>query len=248
MKETPAVTAGRNSERNFYTGMSIAFAIVVVAGFTRSFFLRPLFPEVHEFIPPEAIFTLHGIIFSLWIVLIVCQALLIRSRRVDLHRATGWFGVALAVIVVWIGSYGALLAANRPGGFLGIPLPPEQFLIFPVGDITLFAVFVALAVVWRTSAQTHKRLMLLATVNLMEAAIVRMPIPFMLEGAPFTSRGLSFLFIVALALWDRRSLGSLHRVTLWGGLLIVLSFPARLLLMETGAWTAAAEALMAIVD
>jgi hypothetical protein len=40
---------------------------------------------------------------------------------------------------------GAVIAAGRPGGFIGVSLPPLQFLAFPLGDLALFTVFIVLA-------------------------------------------------------------------------------------------------------
>lgn len=237
-----------DGERRFFTLITSAIAIVVLIGFARTFFLRALFPEAQSFAAPEPIFSIHGLFFTAWIGLLVLQALLIRVRRVDLHRSFGWIGVALACLVVLLGTYGSLIAAARPGGFLGVPLPPSQFLVFPILDMVLFAVFFALAVIWRDNPASHKRLMVLAAVNLVEAAIIRIPIGFIGAGAPFTSRGLSYLFIVALIVWDFRSSGRIHRMTLWGGLVIVASLPVRMLISQTNAWTEVASRLVQLVD
>ena len=42
---------------------------------------------------------LHGVVFTLWIVLLALQAALISLRRVRLHRRLGMIGVALWRIV-----------------------------------------------------------------------------------------------------------------------------------------------------
>lgn len=149
----------------------------------------------------------------------------------------GWVGAGLATLMIIIGTYGSLVAAQRPGGFIGVPIPPQQFLIFPLVDMILFGIFVTLAVLWRDKPQSHKRLMILATVNLVEAAIIRLPIAFVAAGAPFTSRGLSYLFIVAIVIWDLRSSGRIQQVTLWAGLAIIISLPLRMLVSQTGLWT-----------
>ena len=133
----------------------------------------------------------HGAVFAAWTGFLVSQALLVRGNRLSAHRSAGWIGVGLAVLMIVIGAYGSLIAAQRPGGFIGVPVPPEQFLIFPLFDMILFGLFVALAVAWRANAQSHKRLMILATVSIVEAAIIRIPLRFIAAGAPFTSRGLS---------------------------------------------------------
>jgi hypothetical protein len=236
---TLAVGHGRRSaERLFYTGVAVAMFATVFLGFARSFFLRPWFPEVPA--PTEPFFLVHGVAFTAWLVLLVVQPALVAAHRTDLHRKLGWTGAGLAVAMVALGTFGALVAARRPTGFVGIPLPPLQFLAVPLFDMALFATLVALAVAKRRDTQSHKRLMMLASVNLLAAGIARWPFAMMQAGPPVYF-GLSDLFIVALVVWDLASRGRLHPVTLWGGLAIVVSQPLRLLLSGTEGWLAFAR-------
>lgn len=224
-----------NAERRFFTLMSVAMLVAVYVGFARSFFLRPLFPGWPS--PAEPVFYVHGAFFSAWMVLLVSQALLVATRRIDLHRKLGLVGVAVAVGMLVLGMLGSLLAANRPTGFMGITVPPLQFLVVPFFDLLFFAVFVSLAIARRTDAQAHKRLMLLATVSLLGAAFARWPYLWQ-NPNPFVFYGLADLFIVVLAVWDFRTRGGLHPVTRWGGLALIVSVPARLALSGTAAWLA----------
>ena len=232
-----AAPAPATAERRFYTSVTIAMLAVVFVGFARSFFLRPLFPDHPS--PHEAVFYVHGTLFAAWVVLLVTQATLIASRRTAVHRVVGPWVASFAAVMVVVGLYAALVAAKRPTGFVGIPIPPLQFLIVPFADVVLFATFVALAIVERADPQSHKRLMLLATVNLLGAAVARIPGVF--EGGPIAFFGITDLFIVALAVWDFRTRGRLHPVTLWAGLAIIVSQPLRLVLMGTEGWQAFAR-------
>ena len=145
--------------------------LVAYVGFARSFFLRPVFPEWPS--PSEPIFYVHGVFFSAWCVLLVLQAILVGVGRTDVHRKVGVLGVVIALGMVILGVAGALIAANRPTGFNGVPVPPLQFLVVPLFDIAFFSVFVALGVANRTNPQSHKRWMVLATVTLLGAAFTR---------------------------------------------------------------------------
>jgi hypothetical protein len=51
--------------------------------------------------------------------------------------------------------------------------------------------------------------------------------------------------VVVLAVHDARSIHRLHPATLWGGLFLILSQPARLLITFTPAWLAFAAWLKA---
>lgn len=240
--------ADRHQESRFYSAMVIAMAIVVFIGFSRTFYLKGWFPEAAEFIPPERFFSFHGAVFSAWLLLLVVQATLVRAGGISVHRRLGLAGMVLAAAVVISGIYGSLLAASRPGGFLGVPVPPEQFLVVPLGGMVLFGGFVTLAFRRRHGRKAHKRLIVLATVNLLDAAIVRvLPVAWLEAVGVLAAYWLADLFIVALAVWDYRSLGRLHPVTLWGGLLTIVSQPLRLPFAATDGWQAFASWAMALV-
>jgi hypothetical protein len=234
----PLMSPGRASaERRFFTGMALAILATVIVGFSRTFFLRPLFPDWPS--PSEAIFYVHGVVFTAWIVLLVAQASLVAGGRTELHRKIGPFGAVLAVGMVVLGTLGALIAARRATGFVEVPVPPLQFLAIPIFDMILFATFVWLAIAQRRNPQAHKRWMLLATVNLVTAAIARWPgLPAL---GPLAFFGLTDLFVIALAVWDFRARGRLHPVTLWGGLLMIASQPLRLVVSGTEGWLAFAR-------
>jgi hypothetical protein len=219
-----------NREHVFFTAMALAMLAAVLVGFARSFFLRPLFPDWPS--PAEPIFYVHGAAFTAWIVLLLVQTTLVGVGRTDIHRRLGWSGAALAAVMIVLGVAGALVAARR--GFTGIPVPGLQFLAIPLFDMLIFGSFVALAILRRRDPQSHKRWMLLATINLITAAVARWP--GVLPLGPPAFFGLTDLFIVALAVWDRASRGRIHPVTLWGGLVTVASQPLRLVISGTDAW------------
>ena len=233
MIETSIPNVDRSlSERRFYTGMAIAIFLSVLVGFGRSFFPRPLFPGHPS--PSEPLFYVHGMIFTLWILTFVTQVSLVAWGRVDLHRKIGPFGGVLVFAMVVLGIMGALTAATRQTGFTNIPAPPLQFLAVPLFDMILFPAFIAMAFLRRHDSQSHKRWMLLATLNLITAAIARWPIVETL--GPLVYFGITDLFLVALAIWDFRSRGRLHRVTVVGGLLLIISQPLRLIVSGTAGW------------
>jgi hypothetical protein len=232
--------SGRHAEHRFYSGMAIAILAVVVLGFARSFFLRPFFPAHQPSTPPESFFyVVHGALFALWVALLVVQSSLVATRRVAIHRRLGWVGAGLALLMVVTGVAGARMAAMRPTGFMDIPVPAAQFVLVPLTDMVLFPLFVALAVLKRGDAQTHKRFMLVASINLLGAAVAR--IPFLPPGNPLVFFGVTDLFFVAMAAWDWSTLGRLHRATIAGALITIASQPLRVVLSGTEAWASFAR-------
>jgi hypothetical protein len=221
------------AERAFYTGMALAIFAAVFLGFARSFFLRPWYPEPRG--APETFFYLHGAVFAAWFVLLVVQASLVGVGRTDLHRRLGTAGALLAVAMVVTGTWGALVAARRPGGFVGIDIPPLRFLAIP-----LFDLLVGIAVARRRDPQTHKRLMLAASIAIIAAAVARWPFDFMKAGPP-AFLGITDLFLVPLVIWDVATRRRLHPATLWAGLALLVSQPLRLWVSGTAAWMAIAR-------
>lgn len=237
MAASIASSARAPAEHRFFIAIALAIVVTVFVGFARSFFLRPLFPDWPA--PYETIFYVHGTAFAAWVGLLLVQASLVARGRTDLHRKVGVIGALLAVAMLILGTVGALLAARRATGFVGVPVPPLRFLAIPIVDMLLFPAFVVLAILQRRRPQYHKRLMLLATIGLTTVAIARWP--GVLQLGPPAAFGLTDLFIVALAIWDWRTLGRLHPVTLWGGLALIVSQPLRLVVSGTDAWLAFAR-------
>jgi len=102
---------------------------------------------------------------------------------------------------------------------------------------------VSAALLKRRDKEAHKRLMVLAYVSIITAAVARLPgiLPF----GPLVFFGVAFLFAVAGMVYDWASRGRVHRVYVWGGALLALSVPGRLALSGTAAWQAFARWLVA---
>lgn len=227
---TGTTISKRRAERIFFTGMAVAILITVFAGFSRTFFLRPLF-QSQRLIP---VLIVHGILFSAWIVLFIAQTTLVATKRTRIHMRLGIVGGVLAVLMILVGTYTALVRAKGPS-----PLPdinPLSFLTIPLGDILIFAILVGAAFYFRRRLDIHKRLMLLATITLLPAAVARLPIGFIETGGPFVFYGLSDLFIVPMIIFDIVTRGRPHRATLIGGALLVASHPLRMVIGVTNAW------------
>lgn len=224
-------------QRRFHVAMALAIAFVVFAGFSRTFYLDGAFPD--EKGPSEGVFVLHGVLFSCWPLLFIVQTVLVATGRTALHRKLGVAGAVLAVLMVVFGVHGSLVAAARPTGFTGIPVPAAMFLLVPIADIALFAWAAWRGIAARRDLQAHKRWLLLASIMLIDAAIARLP--GVKGGNPFLFFGLTDLFLIPMVLHDRATLGRVHRVTKLGGLVLIASQPLRLIAMETSAWQAIAN-------
>jgi len=229
-------------DRLFYSGMAIAMALTVFAGFASTYYLRIFAggPTVTlSGLPFTRLVHIHAALFTSWVLLFLVQTALVANGRVRVHRRLGIAGAVLAAAMVVAGTAMAIAAAARGAAPPGID--PLAFLAIPIFDMILFATFVSFALAKRRDKEAHKRLMLLAFVSLITAAIARLP--GVLPLGPPVFFGLTLLFVVAGCVYDFLSRGRVHRVYLWGGALLALSVPARLLISGTSAWRALAEML-----
>ncbi|MEK6333804.1 MAG: hypothetical protein AABM67_02585 [Acidobacteriota bacterium] len=229
---TSTAIINRSRERVFFTGMAIAFALVVFAGFSRTFYLRPHF-DTRPLIP---LLVVHGIFFTSWLALLIIQTSLVATKRTRTHMRLGIAGAVLASSMIIIGTVTALVRAKGPSPVPGVN--PLSFLTIPLGDMLIFSILVGLAFYFRRRADVHKRLMLLATIAILPAAIARLPFAFIQQYGPLAFFGLADLFIIPCLIYDLITRGRPHRATVLGGALIVISHPLRFVIGGTHAWIA----------
>jgi hypothetical protein len=154
----------------FYFFMSLLIAATVVYGFSHTIDHNLIHPSP---LPPVVLY-IHAIVFPGWVVFFIVQFAQIRSHNVRVHRRLGWFGVGLAVAIVVVGA----LTATGMARFSieqKDPFNSAAFLIVQVMDISCFAVPFALAIYWRKKPEFHRRLVLIASCALADAAFGRFP-------------------------------------------------------------------------
>src|ERR1051326_1913367 len=233
-KKSAAAYTGKRRERLFYTGMAIVVVCTVFAGFAPTYYLKsyfgapPLMPLLH----------LHGAVFTSWILFFLIQNVLVAANRTRVHRRLGTVGAAIAVLLVVVGALTAIIRTKQNFALTG-DTDTLAFLVIPLGDMLLFASLVGAGFYFRRRADVHKRLMLLATVVILDAAVSRLPFAFLQAGPP-AFFGLTDLFIVACLLYDLITRRRVHSATAWGGLSIVASQPLRMVIGSTQAWIALA--------
>jgi hypothetical protein len=219
-----------HSDRIFYSAMGVAIAVVTVWGFAASFYFSRWMTVPSHAPEMTTLLYLHGFAFTGWIVLMVVQPMLIARRDLPLHRKLGYAGAGLAVTMVLLGNLAAIAAMHK--GFIGLG-DPLVFYAVPFFAINSFAVAVALAVYWRRRADFHKRMILLANVGLLGAAVARIPTWAVQAGTPFTFIFLPNLVTVAGAFYDWRTRGRVHPVWIWGGLAMLASQLVMMAVMGT---------------
>jgi uncharacterized membrane protein YozB (DUF420 family) len=229
-----ATARGRSRDRRFFTGMAIAAALTVFVGFAPSYYLSGVFGAR----PLPTLVHVHGAVSTAWILLFLTQTSLIAARRTDLHRRLGGAGAVLATLLLVVGYLTAIEAARRGHTAPGGP-PPLAFLAVPIGTLVVFAILVGAGLSQTRRSETHKRLMLLATIAILTPAIARMR--FIGSGGPPVAISGTCLFVVACLVYDRVAHGRVHPAFLWGGLFVMVALPLRFALGQTDAWLSVAR-------
>ncbi len=249
-----AINPERRAMGTFYVWMAGLFVLIAFSGFAETYWLQI----------PAGTFTgspllhLHGILYSAWTLFFLGQTWLAATGRMQHHRAWGVAGVSLATAMVFVGFATGIASMQKDvaGGFAH---QARAFAIVPLTAAVLFAVLVAWAVVTVKKPETHKRLMMLATLSILQAPIGRF---FFLTvgggGGPGSRPGsgppapavttvgagavVAVLIAVALV-YDWRKNGKPHPVYVFGGAAVVLIEIGRVALADSPQWQAIAQAL-----
>lgn len=156
-------------ERRFYFLMMILIALVVVGGFGRSVDAGLIHPA---FVVPPILY-IHTALYVSWMIFLLVQTGLVQTGRVKLHRLLGMSSLGVGVLMPIVGVLVALKLAHIKA-LLG-NVVPIHLLLTPLTDMLYFSVFFALGVGFRRKPEFHRRLMLLATIVLTDAAFSRWP-------------------------------------------------------------------------
>ena len=225
---------GRRYDHYFFSGMALLILFTVFLGFAHSYYLAGMFNAPL----PSRIIHLHGAVFTCWILLLVTQTSLVASGRVDIHRRLGIAGFFLACLMLVLGVLAAtdsLAHRVSPSG-----IPPKLFYIIPMADMLIFGTLVFFAFRARSNPTAHKRLILVATVSLMIAAIARWPLAFTHRN-PLRATLLTYVFLLMLVAYDLWSTRKVHRATIWACGFLIFVQQIRMPVGETAAWQAFAS-------
>jgi hypothetical protein len=186
--------------------MSLVIAALVVWGFSRTV-NNNLF---HANPPRPLLLWMHGAAFSTWLVFFIAQSTLVRVHKVSVHRFLGWFGAGLAAMMVVLGVTIAVIMTRFDMSVLH-QKDVDSFLSIPFFDMLVFGTCMALAILWRKKPEFHRRLVFIATCELVDAGIGRFDFIF---NHNLFYPGLDLL-IVAGMMRDLVVDGRIHKVYLY---------------------------------
>lgn len=201
------------TRRWFFVGMALVFIATSIAGF-----LPAIINPATRRAPLTLLAVVHGIVFLLWLLLYLAQALLIANRRADLHRRLGLAGIGVMALVIYFG-FTSMTATIRRGFDLSgdqhmdphpdglTTVDPPTAMIFNFSALVTFGILATAAIFYRRRPDLHKRLMLFANISLMVAPIAHflghIPSTWMSPALSATSFLLLYLlFLLAPMVYD----------------------------------------------
>ncbi len=221
----PRQLPGRRYDRYFFAGMVAALLITAFVGFARTYYLAGLYRAKL----PAPIVHVHAVLQSAWMLLLLVQMLLVSANRVPLHRKLGIAGFLLAAamvpVAVMVGAEELRRFASSGDGVL-------SFSILPQWEVFNFAVLAASAFALRRHPAAHKRLIILATIAMMPAAITRIRVHLIQQRLPWEV----IAFLAIIAAYDLWSTRRIHPATLIGSALICAFLFGWMPLGHTAAW------------
>jgi hypothetical protein len=238
--------------RYFYFYMALACVAVAFLGFAPTYWL----PMASGKVPPMPVVHFHGLLFFAWTLFFAFQTWLAASGQITRHRTIGMVGVSLATAMTIFGFLVAVNAMKRSAA-LGLTDEGIAFAIVPLSGILFFAVVVTLAIAAVRQPETHKRLMLLASISLLDAAVARWFLTFLAPPGPLgpppvpvtlPPAFVAYLLLVAAMVFDWRTRGRPHPVYVYGGAALVavklLNWP----ISVTSFWHSFAGGILALAQ
>jgi hypothetical protein len=223
----------REYDRRLFAAVALVFPLTVLLGFARTYYLKLAFGTAPL---PSTLVHVHGALMTTWVAFFIAQVWLIRSKNHRTHMKFGMFGIVLAVAMVFVGFLTAVAAAKYGSTSSPAGIPPLAFMVVPFFDIVLFAGLFAAAIYYRKRPAEHKRLMLLTAINFLPPAVARIPFEPFVSGGPLIFFGIPAVAAIVLVTLDRWKTGKLNNVFLIGSILLIASYPVRLMLSGTDVW------------
>ena len=140
-----------------YRNASI-FIIFILAGVQWGFY-KSYTSEFPNFIDKTPIIHIHGALLMTWLLLLIVQPILIKTGRIQLHRTIGKVSWVLGPLIIVF-----LFLVTRGGYWRGVGKIPEHenltFIVLDSRGLISFAIFWALAMLYRKTPASHMRYMI----------------------------------------------------------------------------------------
>ena len=216
----------------FFFRTTILFFAIAVTGFSTTFFI----PVARGTFDAPVVIHVHAALLFGWLLLLIAQSFLVRTSNIALHKRIGWWGATLALSIVLSGVLVGIHATRRDLAQLHDDFVLGQLFNIVI-EMALFGGLVAAAILLRRDGESHKRLLLLATISVLAPAWLRLRHLFPAIPNPFVT--LSFAadsLVLVLIVRDWITLRRVHPVYIWAGGGMVLVHMIELAAITSPPW------------
>jgi hypothetical protein len=204
-------------DRWIFVFMAALFVATALVGFIPSSIEKLAAIEAGRRLPFPPVLHVHAVLMGTWLMLLLTQASLVATGRRALHRKLGLAAFALmpAIVVTGLilvptmhrmlwGIDGSLLPAPAAASIAESKIFVSNILLLQIRMGILFPVFVIWALsLRRKDPETHKRLMILASVVPLAAAIDRIGwLPTTLPASPVSPDLYMLVWILPMLAFD----------------------------------------------
>lgn len=229
-----------NSKPTFFTAIAFVGIAAVLIGFLKTFIV-PILSGTKTW--PFSIYLHASFVFG-WLLIFLTQSILIQNRKYKIHIAIGRWATIVAIGASISIIPAALYQCKRELGE-GAGQVAISSILGSFTSACIFLLLVAFAVGYRKKPQTHKRLMLLATIILIWPAWFRWRHYFPTVKRPdiWFAVVLSDSLIIVAFIWDWLKNKSIHSSLLFTGLFIVAEHCIEIIFFDSSVWRTIANSI-----
>ncbi|WP_089239330.1 hypothetical protein [Belliella buryatensis] len=231
---------------SFYLIITILLLLLVLLGFGPRFYLRPFFdqPRHLQMAQLPIYLILHGMLMTLWYILLLVQSALVNTKNIKLHMRLGWVLGVIAILAVIFAIPVMMGFAPRMMslGFLDVNNAERLWLqnVMWTNDLLALITFsgmVGIGFFNRKNKSLHRTMMLFASMAFTGPATGRLfewmaPALFM-EGTVLVF----VLFPLSVVIHDWEKEKKFPKYPLWGLLALIMMITLTFLLPSFEFWT-----------
>lgn len=219
----------------YFVIFTAVFALLVLAGFTRTFFI----PVAQGRFARPLIVHMHGALFFGWTALLFLQALLAATKRLRLHRrigsVAGWLIIPMLALGTVVAARDTVHDFRAGGGDAAL-----SFFYGELADLAMFGLLAGAAMLMRNKPDFHKRWVIMGSLGLLGAAIGRIP--------EISDHGLAIVvsLIISVGLYDLVSRRAVHVATVIGAVTLLILNLTEEPIGNTRVWISEAHHLLGV--
>ena len=226
--QRPRMGAPPRTRSRFHVWLALWMLAIVVIGFGPSY----VWPLLRGALTFPGVVHAHAVVFIGWMALLMAQVIVAARGNLHLHRRIGRWGIAYGCLVILMGLIvGPASALIKVDSGVWTRDQAAASLLVNFGDMVSFAVWFGAAIWYRGRPEIHRRLMVVATVALLFAALARWT--FVGSGLARAGIWLSPIFLGMVHDWITRR--RIHPVYIIGSIALFL-FALRLFVARSEAW------------